>query len=113
MHTARPLSSPAAPLLSLPDMSLVTRLGGLIKTFLTRRSQNLVSETASGSLPIVGRVATISSVGIMVSATTEAMSADSRAQPLPCEIAVASPSYAARRPGVQGRWKSTDRVAMY
>jgi hypothetical protein len=112
MFTARPLTSPAAPLPRPTDPSFMTRFGGVLKALIARRARHQANETVPVNVPVAGRVAAISSVGFFSPAIADASSRNGATQRSRHEIAVAPSFYASRRPGVQGRWKSTDRVAM-
>ena len=93
---------------SVSGGSLWGRIGTVIKAAWRRALTNPVPEvtntvTRSPHLPVVGKVATISVAGKYVG-TVRAVSS----RTVPAKLA----TFGARRPGVQGRWKTTDRVAM-
>lgn len=91
----------------------MSRIGRRLMAYLTLREQTRVPEVRPANLPVVGRIVAISSVECFGLPNRNTLSQGSVTQPLNRDIAAESPFYATRRPGVQGRWKSTDRVATY
>ncbi len=113
MQTTRSLFSPVLTLPRLRAATLMSRIGRRLKAFLTRRAQIRMLPTPLANLPVTGRVVAISSVETFNSDSLSALSRERSTQELKHESAGVSPIFALRRPGVQGRWKSTDRVAMF
>ena len=113
MHTTRPLSSTALPFPHLTVASLISGIGRRLKVFLTRRAQICVADARPANLPVAGRVVAISSVEFFSPPKGNTLAREVVTQALKQESAVASPYFASRRPGVQGRWKASDRVALF
>ncbi len=112
MHTTRSLFSPVLTLPRLKAATLMSRIGRGLKAFLTRRAQIRIP-TPPANLPVTGRIVAISSDEIFNSHRLGTRSREEVVQAPNGKSAVVSPLFASRRPGVQGRWKASDRVAMF
>jgi hypothetical protein len=113
MHTARSLSPPVLPLARLTIASLISRIGWRLKAFLTPRAQTCLVDATSEIMPVTGRVVAISCVEFFDPPRLKSPSSEGVVHVFRHKNTVVSPRNAIRRPGVQGRWKSTDRVAMF
>lgn len=109
MNTARKFPSLAAVSTSLPAMTLWLRIGTAIRAVWTRSPKPSAAILAAGREsrlpPIAGKVATISIAGRPLRLARQP-------QPRLAHPAKGASAPQLRRPGVQGRWKASDRVAL-